>query len=212
VAAHLRFLDTWLKGGLWHVTRPDRFASIMATGALVAEPDLPDAERWKTSQGPDYYPFVRKIGGVSLFDFRNFDADAYDEAYCMSSWRTFVPCPARWDSAVWLRVDVAAIEDRFISADEVVHRWDEGGHHRHTIMPRIEAACIGELPVTALSQALVTVARGFETREIDVPGLCRDIAAGSCPSSRSAKPGAHDVFEDRFLPIGMQSPDLQLAR
>ena len=75
---HANFLGNHLHGGIWHVTRPDRFISIMAGAGLVPEPDLPNVERWKTSGGPDYYPFVRKIGGVSLFDFQNFDADAYD--------------------------------------------------------------------------------------------------------------------------------------
>lgn len=165
---HANFLGNHLHGGIWHVTRPDRFISIMAGAGLIPEPELPNAERWKTAAGPDYYPFVRKIGGVSLFDFQNFDADAYDQSHKMSSWRTFVPCPERWESAVWVRIDPSAIADRSVSADEIVRQWDEGGHHRHTIMPRIEAACIGGVPVAAFSRAFLTWSRGQQVREIEL--------------------------------------------
>ena len=40
-------------------------------------PDVPDGERWGTSHGPDYYPYVRTLVGISLFDFNEFDAVMY---------------------------------------------------------------------------------------------------------------------------------------
>lgn len=84
--AGLGELHERLHGRLWHTTRPDRVPAIMETGALMAEPNIPDAERQKTKRGPDYYPFVRKIGGVSLFDFHEFDAEAYSLRCPSSSW------------------------------------------------------------------------------------------------------------------------------
>lgn len=160
-------LQTRLGSGLWHTTHPERFASIMAEG-LRSEPALPDDAHWKTSRGPDYFPFVRKLGGVSLFDFSGFSPEAYDRSHPMSSWREFVPHRKAWAGAVWIRVDRDALGDRFISANDLVQRWDEGGHHRHTIMPRIECACTGDIPVSALVAAFMTWSGGSELRELAV--------------------------------------------
>ena len=65
-----------LNGGLWH-TNPDRFQKILERGALLPEPDLPNAERWFTGSGPKHYPYVRHLGGVSLFEFAGFDPKLY---------------------------------------------------------------------------------------------------------------------------------------
>lgn len=162
----LGVLHDRLHGRLWHTTRPNLFASIIASGGLSPEPDVGNAQRWKTSRGPEYYPFVRKIGGVSLFDFRDFDAERYAETHPMSNWRAFVPHMESWRGAVWIEIDRDQIADSFVSADEVVKRWDAGGHHRHTIMPRIEAAHIGILPREAFLSAFLTWASGEQVREI----------------------------------------------
>lgn len=88
-----------LQGGLWRTTHPRRFLSIIASGALRVEPDLPNSERWK-AQRPEYYPFVRLLGGVSLFDFANFNVERYSETHPMSSWHTFVPHRQDWGVAI----------------------------------------------------------------------------------------------------------------
>ena len=58
---------------LWHTTSVVRFKGIVTSTAIVPEPNIPDSERWGTSKGIKYFPFVRVIGGVSLFDFTAFD-------------------------------------------------------------------------------------------------------------------------------------------
>src|ERR1035438_4494083 len=60
------------QGGLWHTTRPERFDRILSTGAILPEPDILDSERWANA-GPEHYPYVRTLGGVSLFDFDGFN-------------------------------------------------------------------------------------------------------------------------------------------
>lgn len=168
----LRANRTWplqprLENGIWHTTHPERFASIMAEG-LRAEPALPEEARWKSSRGPDYFPFVRKLGGVSLFDFSEFDPEIYDRSHPMSNWREFVPYREAWAGAIWVQVDRDALGDRFVSTDDLVRRWDEGGHHRHTIMPRIEGACIGDVSVSMFMSAFMTWAGGQEIRDFPV--------------------------------------------
>lgn len=139
---------------------------IMASGGLAPEPNIDNARRWKTSRGSDYHPFVRKMGGVSLFDFKAFDRVRYDETHPLSTWRTFVPYMETWGGAVWIEIDRARVAPQFVTADEVVRLWDEGGHHRHTIMPRIEAACIGHVPCEVFSSAFLTWASGERVSEI----------------------------------------------
>jgi len=63
------FLLSELHGGLWHSTHPERFTGILQSGAILPEPNMQDSDRWKTSRGRGFYPYVRLIGGVSLFDF-----------------------------------------------------------------------------------------------------------------------------------------------
>ena len=155
-----------LHGKLWHTTNPDLFLMIMASGGLMPEPSIDNARRWMTSRGPKYYPFVRKIGGVSLFDFQAFDPVRYDETHPLSTWRTFVPHMEAWGGAVWIEIDRTRIAPQLVSADEVVRLWHEGGHHRHTIMPRIEAACVGNVSCEVFSSAFLTWASGERVSEI----------------------------------------------
>jgi len=108
-----------LRDALWHTTHPDRFESIRRDGRIVANPYIPDTERWKTNGGPDYFPYVRHIGGISLFDFHAFDPIAYSAACPMSSWQTFVPVHDGWYAAVWLKIDTTRVDGRYISARDL---------------------------------------------------------------------------------------------
>lgn len=165
-----RIMKDRLLGGLWHTTRPDRFATILATGGLSATPDVPDRERWKATR-PEHYPFVRCLGGVSLFDFADFDREGYERTHPMSNWYDFVPHLAKWGGAVWIEIDRAAVAGSLVSKDELVARWDQEGNRGHTIMPRIEAAHIGDMPTSAFRSAFLTWADGREVRDLEARSL-----------------------------------------
>ena len=160
-------LQNKLQNGIWHTTHPDRFESIMKEG-LKPEPDIPNNDRWKTSHGPEYYPFVRKIGGISLFDFRNFNPDIYGSTHPMSDWNEFVPHRKEWTGAVWIQINQSMLGNSFVSSDEIVRQWDSCGNRQHTIMPRIECACIGHVPISAFKFAFMTWEMGSETHEISL--------------------------------------------
>jgi hypothetical protein len=106
------FIWRELHGGLWHTTHPDRFRVILTCGAIVPVPDIPVIERWKASAGPEFYPYVRTLGGVSLFDFNNFDSESYSEKFPLSSWYEFIPFRAEAAVPVpiseWRRLATAA--------------------------------------------------------------------------------------------------------
>jgi hypothetical protein len=107
-----------LKESVWHTTTPQRYASIEIDRCIKRKPDIPDSERWKTAQGQKHYPFVRTINGISLFDFRNFDRDAYDSLYPLSSWHTFVPSYPSPGTSVWIEIDYLKLGHAFIEGKE----------------------------------------------------------------------------------------------
>lgn len=144
-----------LTGGLWHSTHPDRFEMILAAGAILPEPTIPESERWSTREGPKYYPYVRWIGGVSLFDFHEFDADDYTQKYPASSWSYFVPYHREWKCSVWIEIDRKRVASHIISPEDLEARQYAEGAHLHKRMPRIEAAHIGPLPRTAFRRAFL---------------------------------------------------------
>lgn len=166
-------LHDHLHGRLWHMTHPDRFTKILETGWLRVNPDIPNSERWSSSQPKDY-PFVRSIGGISLFDFTDFDPEKYENDYRMSNWFDFVPHLKRWGGAVWIEIDRQAVVVPFVPADELEKRWDQDGLRRHKRMPQIEAAHIGDMPLSAFQSAFMTWANGHEVREFDPKSDCSD--------------------------------------
>ena len=143
-----------LHGGLWHTTSPERFESIARDQEILPDPPIPDAERWGTAGGPDYFPYVRTLGGVSLFDFADFDPDSYSSSYPMSSWTEFVPCRGDWGAAIWIEIDRAAVLAALVPPAELVQRWKDTNSYRHRVMPYIEAAHLGPIPSGSWSRTL----------------------------------------------------------
>lgn len=144
-----------LLGSVWHTTTSERYDSIVRDGFLLPEPDLGDAERWGTGMGPSHYPFVRSIGGVSLFDFRDFDEARYSDQYPMSMWRSFVPCSHRSATSIWIEVDLKMLGERFIDGRTLLDNWKASDQLFRKIMPLIETACVGSLPTSTFKRVLV---------------------------------------------------------
>ena len=142
----------WLRGAVWHTTSSERFQGILRAAAILPEPEIPDSERWSTSQGPKSYPYVRSLGGFSLFDFREFDPEQYSKDCWLSSWEEFVPYRPKWKEAIWIEIAIEKLGDSFVSGSDLLARWksDEVGNR---IMPKIEAAYFGPLPCAALKSA-----------------------------------------------------------
>jgi hypothetical protein len=143
---------TVLHGRLWHTTNPDRYQMILDSGFIMPNPPISDRERWKTGQGPELYPYVRLLDGVSLFDFEGFDPETYIEMYPLSSWREFVPYMRIWGQSVWIEIDRQIIKEDLISGENLLAKWKHEGAYRHTIMPIIEAAHLGPIPVEAFKR------------------------------------------------------------
>jgi hypothetical protein len=158
-----------LKGGLWHVTRPERHSMIISSGGIDPNPEgVPDAERWQTQDGKRGFPFVRYVDGVSLFDFINWDIDKCVDGcvrgfyYC--GWGNFIPV-LQWngkhlDSSVWIEINYDAVKNN-LKLNEELERLRRAELERsgddHTLLPCVEAAHIGRIPCSAIVRAFAVV-------------------------------------------------------
>lgn len=149
------FLPLLLRDRLWHSTTPERYKLICASGAILPEPKLQDCARWGTAQGREFYPYVRHLGGVSLFDFSEFDESKYEKRFPMSNWYSFVPRSDVGGNKVWMEIDRVCISKSLILGKELLEKWKRECAYKHKIMPEIEAAHIGPLPLEAVSQVLL---------------------------------------------------------
>lgn len=143
-----------LHGRLWHTTSPHRYQMIIETGQILPNPQMPDQERWGAYRGPEFYPYVRYLGGVSLFDFENFNPKRYGRKFPLSSWREFVPYRGAWGEAVWIEINRQTILHDFIKAKELLSKWKQEKAYKRNIMPLIEAAHLGPIPIAAFSSVL----------------------------------------------------------
>lgn len=159
----------FLRIGIWHTTSVDRFEGILAEGSILPEPPILDLERWGTAAGPALYPFVRGMGGVSLFDFSDFDEVGYEEKYPFSMWRTFVPCFSKWDEAIWIELDRYAMKDSFIDGKSVVDLWKRRGELGRNIMPIIEAAHIGPVPISVFRRIFRFSKHDQKIEQVELP-------------------------------------------
>ena len=144
-----------LANRVWHTTTEERFAAILSEGAILPEPNIPDKERWGTAMGSEKYPFVRSLGGVSLFDFRGFEEEKYEEKYPLSTWREFVPCRPKNESAIWIEIKLSQIKEQFIDGSALLAKWKNSGELGRKIMPLIECAHIGSIGIDVFGEVLV---------------------------------------------------------
>ncbi|MDR3577932.1 MAG: hypothetical protein P4L50_29050 [Anaerolineaceae bacterium] len=159
-----------LKGGLWHVTRAERHSEIINSGGIDPNPEgIPDTERWQTQHGQSGLPFVRYIGGVSLFDFINWDIDTC-ASVCVRGlfygcqWGNFIPM-LQWngkhlDSSVWIEINYDAVKHNLKLNEELEHLQHEERRRsgdNHTLLPCVEAAHIGRIPCSAIMRAFAVV-------------------------------------------------------
>jgi hypothetical protein len=164
------FLMSKLHGGLWHTTHPQWFLKILDTGAILPEPDINNEVRWEAERGPEFYPYVRSIGGVSLFDFQQFDPRTYADDFPFCDWRKFVPClSTRWGGAAWIEIDRAQMQasEDFICGGCLRIRWNLERAYRHVFMPQIEAAHIGPLSTTAFKKIIFVFSKAGPFHELD---------------------------------------------
>lgn len=156
-----------VSSGIWHTTSPTRFHAILESGGILPEPGLPDSERWSTNAGPEWYPYVRTLGGVSLFDLHGFEPDSYRERCPLSTWTEFVPYREDWKASVWIEIDVSLLGRNFVAGRDLLDRW-KAANVGNRIMPEIEAAHLGPIATAAFISAFVARQGASELEPVDL--------------------------------------------
>ncbi|HIF9218062.1 TPA: hypothetical protein ACX6QF_003606 [Photobacterium damselae] len=126
---------------------------IINDGCIQANPNIPDNERWGTKLGEKYYPFVRSLGGVSVFDFREFDVQVHNNKFG-NDWATFIPCRSDWQSTIWIELDISKLGNNFKSGQTIREMWHKMKSSRKFIS-KVEGAVIGSIPISAFKQVLI---------------------------------------------------------
>jgi hypothetical protein len=141
------FIEEYLLGSFWHTTSYVRFRGIIQSGLIMVDPPLPEAERYGGM------PFVRSLGGVSLFDFpSNFNFEEYEADLPGNSIGEFIPFKRSWGNSIWLRIDSDMVRDALKSGMEIRTLWRETGSTRR-FMAQVEGAHIGDIPLAAIQDA-----------------------------------------------------------
>lgn len=143
-----------LLGAVWHTTSLSRYRKITKSGAILAEPSLTDNERHGTGGGSKLYPFVRSIGGVSVFDFREFNPIKHYETFKIINWPYFVFGHNHEEDSVWIEIDTDDLSDSFKSAQEIRKMWHKQNSNRK-FMTGIEGAILGSVSINAFKAVLI---------------------------------------------------------
>ena len=137
-----------LTGSVWHTTSIDRYNSILSDGEIKPEPNIPEGERWGMS-------YVRKLGGISLFDFVDFNIDEYERDYPAHSLYHFIPCKTNWENAVWIEIDTAKlkmyIDGKFLRDKWFKGIWKETGKY----MGVVEGCHIGPMHIDNFKRVFI---------------------------------------------------------
>ncbi len=141
-----------LKGKVWHSTSILNAKEIVAHGEILANPDIEAERRWGGTC-ESKYPFVRTLGGISLFDFRLPKAHSND---LLVRW---VPCHVNLTATVWFEIDTSKLQGFFLSAEETRIRWQEAGMDRQ-FMPHLEASCLCSIGVQDIKSTYIAYRNG----------------------------------------------------
>lgn len=139
---------------IWHVTSKTNFERIISDGEIKAEPDIPDELRYATFKGLSYYPLVRSLGGISLFDFTVQEQSAVHYRTAIE----FPPYSCSEESSVriWIEIDRDSIIDRIRPNDYLKKIWKDGNQHRRFI-PVYEIAVIGAISTTSFIRSIEVI-------------------------------------------------------
>ncbi|MBW4091911.1 MAG: hypothetical protein HIU82_12515 [Proteobacteria bacterium] len=106
---------------------------------------------------------------MSLFDFDQFDPDRYFEHHPISNWDYFVPYRTDWGSAIWIEIDRAQVAPCLITPTDLLAKQKSENGRRHKLMPHIEGAHVGPLPLLAFKRVLLVQKGRLQIRRLRPP-------------------------------------------
>ncbi|KZN30034.1 hypothetical protein N480_03560 [Pseudoalteromonas luteoviolacea S2607] len=116
-----------LERKVWHVTSLENAKKIIAHGSIIANPDIPESERWGGSC-ESVHPFARSINGISLFDLRQ------EKALKKHPLSYFKPMNLKAPTTIWFEVDTLALSGNFLSPEEALTKKRKLESYRQYIL------------------------------------------------------------------------------
>lgn len=141
-----------LKGKVWHSTSVVNAKKIVTHGEILANPDIEAESRWGGTC-ESKYPFVRTLGGISLFDFR------LPKTHSNELLTRWVPCHTKIPATVWFEIDISKLKGFFLSAEETRIKWRDAGMDRQ-FMPHLEASCLCPISVQDIKSIYIGYTSG----------------------------------------------------
>ncbi|UIK00434.1 hypothetical protein LZK82_09895 [Rhizobium leguminosarum] len=140
----------------------------MADGSIRPEPRIPDSQRYGGGRG---ISFVRLIEGFSIFDIPEaFDVDKYRRDFPVCSIDEFMPYRRDWKQSIWIKIDPVACGSAIVRGAAALQRWRDQEAYRHRIMPHIEGAHVGDMPVSSILD-VYSIGEGDQDWQRVVPPL-----------------------------------------
>jgi hypothetical protein len=140
----------------------------LETGSILPIPDNPNPNGWQTLGGDPYCTYAHTLGGVSLFDFDQFDPESYATRCPACDWYTFVPYREKWGSSVWIEIDRQLVAAQLITGPDLIKKWKLDDAYERSIMPEIEAVHLGPLPRATFVRAFIVGENESGIRELAV--------------------------------------------
>jgi len=142
------FPSEFLKG-IWHSTNLKGYKKILESKYIKPNPDISESER-----SSDETAFVRTMGGVSIFDFRNINIDKYSEEYAPTVWGYFIPGRAIWDKTIWLELDELKMSENYLPPNDVMFKLNNLNTGQQ-IVPYLEGAHIGSIHISLIKRVMI---------------------------------------------------------
>lgn len=156
-----------------HTTTVASFLKIYESGYIKGEPNQKTLEHKIYSNCLDMNntTYVRSIGGVSLFDFKNFSLQEYDTYFKEGSYGElyrFLPMHQRNEKdgmSIWLVIG-GNYTDKYIDRLSLKNMWEK--QKNSMFMPNVEATILEDIPINWIKKVIVYKAENKEVLEMSL--------------------------------------------
>jgi len=140
-----------------HTTTLNSFLNIYETGFILINPDstMLEYKKYGNVNCPNNDTYVRSLGGISVFDFKNFSIKAYDR-YVNNTWEVlsadlyrFLPNHIRNESdglSVWIVIDTTK-SNTYRDRNVLYEEWQSAAKNGLQFIPKVEATFFENIPV-----------------------------------------------------------------
>jgi len=140
-----------------HTTTVESFLSICESGYIFINPDpsILKHKKFGNAQDENNQTYVQNLGGVSVFDFKNFSIEAYNR-YLNNTWEALSPELYRFlpnhnrnqqdGFSVWMIIDTTKCKT-YINRESLYRQWQTAQIKGLKFIPKVEAAILSDISI-----------------------------------------------------------------